>query len=459
MVAPSSRAALPLVAAALLALGSAHDVFVGTTTIDCATNHHACETSGTVLLGPGETFSMNTEAGHDVETVSIGFVQATQDEKVAAQVLHGVATQSASAVSKVRCELEPFSVVWFCATHKDMVMPGGNSFNMTVPQDAKRVQFVAWGSAESAELVLGWTVQRDGARTRDKAGGMPWGVALGLGSGLTLMALALAWRYYRNADDNIKNICIINVVALVSHVWYVTIPLGWATNQPDVGVKSRQSVGMFYFLDVMSVIAVLLFSLGPLDTEESSDVVTALEASDAGQSDGVNSYLKEITGVLLALLTVAMYVVTAVVHLGDLWYALWGLYASLLLVVAAWSALSGTSNALPAIKKTQQYQCAFLFVCSLIGLYDTHNRFFYAMGAAKWFLGVAVLQVLAVQSGAVQVDNLPPGVLWSAVFISAWAVLAFDVTSYGVAAVMVILTGWNKFADCIQVGYSRVCVK
>jgi len=423
------------VAAALLALGSAHDVFLGTTAIDCATDHHACETSGTVLLDPGETFRMNTEAGHDVETVSIGFVQATQDEKVAAQVLHGVATQSASAVSKVRCELEPFSVVWFCATHKDMVMPGGNNFTMTVPQDAKRVQFVAWGSSESAELVLGWTVQRDGARTRDKAGGMPWGVALGLGSGLTLLALGLAWRYYRDAGENIKNICIINVVALVSHVWYVTIPLGWATNQPDVGVESRQSVGMFYFLDVMSLIAVLLFSLGPVDTKNSQGGGTGSEPSTKQKK----------AGVILALLTVAMYVVTAVVHLGDLWYALWGLYASLLLVVAAWSWHRGTFESLPAIKNTQQYQCAFLFVCSLIGLYDTHNRFFYAMGAAKWFLGVAVLQVLAVQSGAVQVDKLPIGVLWSAVFISAWAVLAFDVTSYAVAIVML---GWACVEWC-----------
>ena len=412
--------------------------------------HHACETSGTVLLGPGETFSMITEAGHDVEPVSIGFVQTTKDDKVAKPALTGVdaAALKASAVAKVRCELEPFSVVWFCPTHQDIVMRGGNHFNMTVPGDAERVQFVAWGSAESAELVLGWTVQLDGARTRDKAGGMPWAVALGLGSGLTLLAMGLAWCYYHgnNAKKNIKNICIINVVALVSHVWYVTIPLGWATNQPDVGVKSRNSVGMFYFLDVISVMAVLLFSIGPVDTKKYPKVDPNAKAS--------NSQKK--AGVLFAFLTVAMYVVTALVHLGDLWYTIWGLYALLLLGVAAWSARSGTADALPAIKYTQQYQCAFLFVCSLIGLHDTHNRFFFAMSAVKWFLGVAVLQVLAVQSGAVQVDHLPPGVLWSAVFISAWAVLAFDVTSYGVAVVMVILTGWHKFADHTQVLLDRV---
>ena len=66
---------------------------------------------------------------------------------------------------------------------------------------------------------------------------------------------------------------------------------------------------------------------------------------------------------------------------------------------------------------------------------NTNNTFF-TVSAVQWAVSILILQVVSVQTGATKVNDAPVGLLESAVFVSIWAVLFFDVTSYGVAIVM-----------------------
>ena len=414
-----------------LRLCTAHDVFTGTTTLDCARDRHACETSGTVMLSPGESFTMTTHPDHDVKYVSIGYLEAENDEKGVIPALQNIQNVTNFAVNPVQCDLEFFSVVWFCPKLKDIVMARNGTYVLHVPASAQRSQFIAWGQSESPKLVLGLTVQWDAARARHKVGGMLPGVAVGTGSFVTLGALLWAsWYYYGQADRNTnlklkeeKNAWIVNIVALVSHVWYISMPLLRAVSAPNVALVSKVPMLKYYYLDTLSVIFVILFSLGP--------TVTKPKKGDEKTFGNCTQVFLQ----FVAFVAVILYPVTGLVH-GEqwLWMLTFSVYAVFLIVVS----LYFWFNTLEAwhVPRIQQWQCLALMTASLVFLFSKTNRMFFAFSAMQWFLGIMVLQVLAVQVGAITVANRLPAVLGSAVFVSIWAVLFFDVTSYGVAIVM-----------------------
>ena len=415
----------------LLRLGTAHDVFTGTTTLDCALDRHACETSGTVMLGPGENFTMTTHPDHDVKYVSIGYLEAEKDEKGVMPALQSIQNFTNFDVDTVQCDLEFFSVVWFCPTHKDMVMARNGTYVLHVAESAQRSQFIAWGQSESPELVLGLTVQWDAARARHKVGGASPGVAVGTGSFVTLGAwLWAVWYYYGQKTKNIslkteeeRNAWIVNIVALVSHVWYISMPVLRAASAPNVALVSKLPMLKYHYFDTLSVMFVILFSLGPTDTQAKTK--NAIEFG----------YCTQLFLQFVAFVAVILYPVTGLVH-GEQW--LWMLTSSVYAVFLVGVSLYFWLNTSKAwhVPRIQQWQCLALIAASLLGLSNSTNRMFFVFSAVQWFLCIMVLQVLAVQVGAITIFHKLPGVLGSAVFVSIWAVLFFDVTSYGVAIVM-----------------------
>ena len=112
-------------------------------------------------------------------------------------------------------------------------------------------------------------------------------------------------------------------------------------------------------------------------------------------------------------------------------------YAAILLGVSVyfWMAARAVLN----IPRIQQLQCLLLLIISLIYMGKDTNNMFFAFSAAQWAISICILQVLATQVGAIQVDDAPDGVKWSAIVISLWTMLVFDLTSYGVAA---LIMGW-----------------
>ena len=425
-------------------LCAAHDVFIGSTTLDCRSDHHSCETSGTVMLGPGETFNMTTHVAHDVEYVSIGYLEAEKDKNGVVPTLQNVANLSVVAVDTVQCDLEFFSVVWFCPTHKDIVLARNGTYVLHVPASAQQSQFIAWGRSESPELVLGLTVQQDAARARHKAGGMLPGVALGVGSGVTLVLLvAMAWCYRNSKYKSQTKTVIVHVVALVSHVWYVTVPLARAVDKSpqDIAYETREPIFMYFMLDGYSVLGVLVWSWRTMEETVSNDTLSA---------DGWKPF-----DALAIITVVAAYVLTAVLHGVTAWsYAFVVIYGLVLVAFNVYIARVGVTVR-HELKSLLQWQCAALAVFSLLSIANSAHRMFFILSAIQWALLVAVLQVLAVLSGAITVENVPPGVLWSAVFVSTWAVLFFDVTSYGVAGLMLL---WSfRSTACLSKLRSLVC--
>ena len=113
-------------------------------------------------------------------------------------------------------------------------------------------------------------------------------------------------------------------------------------------------------------------------------------------------------------------------------------YAAILLGVSVY--FWWTSSSAWNIPRIKQLQCLVLLVTSLmIVALDNTNVMFFAFSAAQWAISICILQVLATQVGAIQVNHAPKGVKWSAIVISLGAMLVFDLTSYGVAA---LIMGW-----------------
>lgn len=425
----------------LLRLGTAHDVFTGTTTLDCALDRHACETSGTVMLGPGENFTMTTHPDHDVKYVSMGHLEANRRHVLYLPKLDGINT-GANVVNK-NCTLEFFSVVWFCNTHENITLPRNATHSVRVPSDARHAQFVAWGRTESLELVLGLTVQRDAARARHKVGGMSPGSFLGWGSFVTVgvgiaLLLAFIYKYDRQNqnDTSDQNAWIAYAMVNVSHGWFVVLPLYRALSSPYVLLSVASVVEDYYATNIAMFILTFagmtccpLFDLGFFNAR-TLNCFNCLNAAPAWCKVD-----KHKLGVAVAFVTAILYVVVVFVpdvtqlHIGFV-----STYGAILLASSAYFLVAASSAKI--ISRIQQCQCLILLIASLVLMQTNTNNTFFTVSAVQWAVSILILQVVSVQTGATKVNDAPVGLLESAVFVSIWAVLFFDVTSYGVAIVM-----------------------
>ena len=428
----------------LLRLGTAHDVFTGTTTLDCALDHHACETSGTVMLGPGENFTMTTHPDHDVKYVSMGHLEANRRHANYLPKIDGINT-SANVVNR-NCTLEFFSVVWFCNTHEDITLPRNATYSVRVPSDARHAQFVAWGRTESLELVLGLTVQRDAARARHKVGGMSpgsflgWGSFVTVGVGIALLLIFIRWYDRKNkSDTSNQNAWIAYAMALVSHVWFVVQPLHRALSSPYVLTSVATVVEDYYETNVILLILTCvgmtccpLFDLGFFQDR----TVNCLKCLN--KAPALCKVYKHKFGVAVACVTAILYVVVvSVPHVTQLHIGFVSTYAAILLASSAYFYVAASSAKI--ISRIQQCQCLVLLIASLVLMQTNTNDTFFTFSAVQWAISILILQVVSVQTGATKVDDAPVGLLESAVFVSVWAVLFFDVTSYGLAIVMLYL--------------------
>lgn len=431
----------------LVAFCSAHDVYIGNTTIDCTSDDHACETSGTVMLGPGETLQITTHPDHDVEYVSMGHLEADREHTKYLPRLDGVNLNNSAHLVDSNCTLEFFSVVWFCNTHEDMTMARNATYGLSVPSDAQHSQFVAWGRAESTRLVLGWTVQYDAAHARHKVGFMHPNWALGMGSLVTVGAWGLMFWYYSRYDaDNQKkaseekNAWIVHYVAVVSHLWYVTLPLIRALSASSVKSKSMQVMWMYMTAEALGWFYIAM---------------KICCATPEQNTDDDKKYLKHLwctpwSGAGLACLTVILYVVVILVPgVFQLQIGFFSAYAAILLGVSVY--FWWTSSSAWNIPRIKQLQCLVLLVTSLmIVALDNTNDMFFSFSAAQWAISICILQVLATQVGAIQVNHAPDGVKWSAIVISLWAMLVFDLTSYGVAALIMLRWVLGVSTKCLS---------
>ena len=424
----------------LVALCGAHDVYIGTTTIDCTSDDHACQTSGTAMLGPGETLQITTNPDRDVEYVSMGHLEAERAHTryLPRLRLDGVDMNNSAHLVDSDCTLEFFSVVWFCNTHEDMTMARNATYGLSVPSDAQHSQFVAWGRAESTQLVLGWTVQYDAARARHKVGFMHPGWALGIGALVTGGAGMLLLYYYRkwhrddqeNAQQK-QNAWIVYIVALMSHGWFVVLPLHRAQSVQHVLPAIAVTVEEYYWANVSLLILTFILALLPLS-------IFGFFMKPSEKTERSCRMCTKSFGAGLACLTVILYVVViSVPGVFQLQIGFFSAYAAILLGVSLYFWI--TASAVFNIPRIQQLQCLLLLIISLIYMRRDTNNMFYEFSAAQWAISILILQVLAVQVDAIEVNHAPEGVKWSAIVISLWAMLVFDLTSYGVAA---FIMGW-----------------
>ena len=411
---------------AVTTIANGHDVHGGSTTMRCP-----CETSGTVMLKPGETLTVHTDAQHALRDATLGTIAT---ERGVDPLVTGGLHLAQFKVANVTCDLEFFSVVWHCATHKDIVLLANATYTFTVPENAPQVAtYFAWGTQESAGLRAGYRVPYDAALARSIAGfGFSATSALLVGNLLSIVIMGLAywiWPFYYTTGttekENVVNATkCFNFLGCVLHVYYVTMPAIWAAMAKDVDIYQRQIIGMFATVDAITVFFVLLLAC---DTK--TEDVTEVDAPDK------TNYF------WATFVTAVLYFVLAFALPGSYWYVLGAVFALGLLVFTAY-VLHKAKIWHPACI-AQAQQCMLLFVTSLMlyfvaTTYNTQTTYF-RFNMIKWVLLAFCFVVLALAVGGIMPDDSKKYVaLGGAMFATAYVLMLFDSTSYVVVVFILV---------------------
>ena len=413
---------------AVTTIVNGHDVHVGSTTIRCP-----CETSGTVMLKPGETLTVHTDAHHDLQEATLGTIAT---EHGFDPLVTGGLQLAQFKVANVTCDLEFFSVVWHCATHKDIVLLANATHTFTVPENAPQMAtYFAWGTQESAGLRAGYRVPYDAALARRVAGfGLSATSALLVGNLLSIVIMGLAyriWPFYNTKDAETRVVnatkCF-NCVGSVLHVYYVTMPALWAAMAKDVDIYQRQVIGMFATVDAITVFFVIVLACD----KHVEDNTTNLPLPNK------SGYFAGITFV-----TAVLYFALGFGLPGSYWYVLGGVFGFFLLVFTAY-VLHKASVWHPACM-AQAQQCMLLFVTSTVlyfvaTSYNTQTTYF-RFNMIKWVPLACCFVVLALAIGGIlpkKSKSHAYDALGGAMFVTAYALMLFDFTSY---AVVVFILG------------------
>lgn len=420
---------------AVTTIANGHDVHVGSTTIRCP-----CETSGTVMLKPGETLTVHTDAHHDLQEATLGTIAT---ERGFDPLVTGGLQLAQFKVANVTCDLEFFSVVWHCATHKDIVLLANATHTFTVPENAPQMAtYFAWGTQESAGLRAGYRVPYDAALARSVAGfGLSATSALLVGNLLSIVIMGLAywiWPFYdaKDAKTQVVNATkCFNCVCSVLHVYYVTMPALWAAMAKDVDIYQRQIIAMFATVDAITVFFVLLLAC---DTK--TEDVTTVDGPDK------TSYF------WATFVTAALYFALGFGVPGSYWYVLAAVFGFFLLVFTVY-VLHKLSVLHPACL-AQAQQCMLLFVTSTVLYFvaTTYNAqtTYFRFNMIKWVLLACCFVVLALAIGGIKPHNSKLDAyvaLGGAMFATAYVLMLFDSTSY----VVVVFILANVVYLCLPV--------
>ena len=413
---------------AVTTIANGHDVHGGSTTMRCP-----CETSGTVMLKPGETLTVHTDAQHALRDATLGTIAT---ERGFDPLVTGGLQLAQFKVANVTCDLEFFSVVWHCATHKDVVLLANTTYTFTVPENAPQVAtYFAWGTQESAGLRAGYRVPYDAALARSIAGfGFSATSALLVGNVLSIFIMVLAywiWPFYDIKDTKEKVVnatkCF-NCLGCVLHVYYVTMPAIWAAMAKDVDIYQRQIIGMFATVDAITVFFVLLLAC---DKHVKNNTTNLPSPNKSGYFAGIT------------FVTAVLYFVLAFALPGSYWYVLGAVFAFFLLVFTAYVLYKATIWH-PACM-AQALQCMLLFVTSMVlyfvaTTYETQTTYF-RFNMIKWVLLACCFVVLALAVGGIIPEDSkknPYVALGGAMFATAYVLMLFDSTSYVVVVFILV---------------------
>lgn len=392
-----------------------HDVYKGSTTLYCP-----CETSGTVMLKPGDTLTVHNNAIASPFDATLGTIATKSGVD---PLTTGDLDLAQFKAARVACELEMFSAVWHCPTHKNIPLQANSTYTFTVPHDAPQVaSYFAWGSEESVGLRSGYRVPYDAALARDVAGfGLSATSALIMGNALIIVAMLAASAYYglsvfQKQRLVTKSTAWINVVTLVSHAYCATVPLLWAcSTKHDVGTD-RTFVVIFAACDLGSVVYVLYLLCREMDGD-----ANAVENSSRRHTSR-NQYGANI------ILIAALYGALGFALPGKYWYVLSVVFAAFLLYVCC-KVTQNTS--LNELARLQPLRCAFLGFVSLVCIFLAGTqRAYFVLSCFKWFLLALCLWTLFLVNCADPVDVVAGGLM----LVIAYFMLLFDAGSYALAS-------------------------
>ncbi len=408
-----------------------HDVYDGSTTLECP-----CETSGTVMLRPGETLTVHTDVNEDLRNATLGNIAT--DDGVDPYVTGGINLAQFKA-DEIECNLEFFSVVWHCPTHKNIVLPANGTYTFTVPEKASQVAtYFAWGTVESPGLSAGFRVPYDAALARSIAGyWQSTTSALLVGNVMAAFIIGVYILYAKRNDVTPIKIGtqLLNCLGVVLHLYNITLPLLWACLQKNLNKDAKVQISWFTCVDAFSVMLLIM-------------VCWCEEYDDKDKDDDTSQMTNALQFAVITLCTAVLYFILAFALPGAYWYVLGAVFAFALLVftVYVWR----TKVSWNWVCLAQAIQCLGLCVWSIIlliwaAISNRNQQTYFAFSFAKWLLLACCFVVLSLAMGAIKLKATESvfhpaySTLGGAMFATAYVLMLSDSANYVV--VVCILGG------------------